>query len=120
MVTVAVDFDDTLVCYDEHGGMYPAPNARESLLRLRKMGCKVIIYTCRTTVARSKGSLESEIDFISNVLEEFDFHYDEIFIGDKLIADIYIDDRAVPYRGDWDDTADQCERIIEYKEKNTS
>ena len=120
MVTVAVDFDDTLVSYDEIGQMYPSPGARKSLLRLKSMGCKIIIYTCRTTVARSQGNLEDEVEFIAGILEQFDFYYDEIFIGDKLIADIYIDDRAVPYKGDWRETTDQCAEIVGSKAKKTS
>jgi len=112
MITVAVDFDDTLVCYDDQGKMYPAPGARESLKRLKNLGCKVIIHTCRTTEARERGNLNEEISFIARTLEQFDFFYDDIFIGSKLIADIYVDDRAVSYNGDWKETTTECSKRI--------
>jgi len=65
-------------------------------------------------------NLEDAIQFIEKNLEEFDFHYNEIFIGDKLIADIYIEDRAVPYQGNWRKTLHQCEIRINCLNKITS
>ena len=102
MITVAVDFDDTLV-FQEDGVIHPVQGAREAMQKLRDMGCRIIIYTCRTGIASREDFLPEEIHFIEQALEKFGIEYDEIFIGEKLIADFYIDDRAIEFRGDWGD-----------------
>lgn len=103
MAVIAVDFDNTLI-ESEDGYYYALPGAKESLRRLREDGHKIIIYTCRTGIAAADGQLSQEIEFIKRCLAEFDIEYDEIFLGEKLIANIYIDDRAVSYEGDWEET----------------
>jgi phosphoglycolate phosphatase-like HAD superfamily hydrolase len=106
MAIIAVDFDSTLV-ESEDGYYYPVDGAREALQRMKDDGHKIIIYTCRTGIAAADGRLQEEIEFIKHCLAQFELEYDDIFLGEKLIANIYVDDRAVAFEGDWQDTLDQ-------------
>jgi hypothetical protein len=103
MAIIAVDFDNTLVD-SEDGDVFPVPGAAESLRRLRQEGHRIIIHTCRTGIASAQGELSDEIKFIEQCLQKFGMEYDEIYIGEKLVAHIYIDDRAVAFEGDWRET----------------
>lgn len=101
MARIAIDFDDSLVGIGDDGEVYPIPGAREQLQALRSDGHAIVIYTCRITIARRDGRLAEELAELEDMLAAFDLQYDEIYIGDKLIADAYVDDRAIPFRGDW-------------------
>jgi hypothetical protein len=103
MAIIAVDFDNTLVD-SEDGEVVPVPGAAESLSRLRQEGHYIIIHTCRTGIASAQGELSDEVRFIEQCLRRFGMDYDEIHVGEKLVAHIYIDDRAVAYEGDWGET----------------
>ncbi len=104
MATVAVDFDNTLVAEDSEGNIEPVVGAREAMLALSELGHKIIIHTCRTTEALEANRLHEEVAFIEEVLTNFGIPFDQIFVGPKLIADAYIDDRAIEFRGDWPET----------------
>lgn len=98
---IAVDFDGTLVDYDETGAAFPVPGAREAMEALRSQGAYLVIHTCRTTIARQKRRLDQELNFIAETLDAFGIPFDEIYPGDKMVADVYIDDRAISYSGTW-------------------
>lgn len=116
MFTIAVDFDNTLIERDENGVFFPIPGAAEAMQRLRKKGCRIVIYTCRTGIAAKNRSLMEEISFIENKLTEHNIVFDDIFLGEKMVADFYIDDRAIPYRGSWQETLNDTERNIDLLE----
>ncbi len=113
MFTIAVDFDNTLIERDENGFFLPAPGAAEAMQRLREKGCRIVIYTCRTGIAAKNRSLTEEITFIESMLTEHNIVFDDIFLGEKMIADFYIDDRAIPYRGDWQEAITEAEKSID-------
>jgi hypothetical protein len=100
---IAVDFDETLVDYTADGEPVPMPGAADAMAELRAKGFHLVVHTCRTTIARENGTLPEELGFIADTLDAFGIVFDEIWEGDKMIADLYIDDRAIPFRGDWDD-----------------
>ena len=102
-VRIAIDFDGTLVTQNSDGEFYPISGAKEALEILAAQGCQIIIHTCRTGIAWRDGYLNEEIELIKNTLNRFSIPFHEIFAGDKLIADRYIDDRSVPYKGDWEE-----------------
>ena len=83
--TIAVDFDGTL-CKNR----YPAigdPNMRliQSLIQNRKDGDKVVLFT-----SREGHLLSAAVEFCRRHGLEFDAVF-----GGKVIANIYIDDKAV-------------------------
>ncbi len=103
MLTIAVDFDGTIV---EH--KYPAigkeiPFAIETLKRLQEEdGCLLILWTCR------RGELLQEaVEYCrSRGLEFYAVNRDFPEESDdepryKVVADIYIDDRNVGGLPDW-------------------
>lgn len=113
MFTIAVDFDNTLIERDDNGLFSAVPGAAEAMQRLKGKGCRIVIYTCRTGIAANNRSLNAEISFIETMLSEHNIAFDEIFLGEKLIADFYIDDRAIPFRGDWQKTVNESEKCID-------
>ncbi len=108
---IAVDFDGTLVMQDSNGDFYPTIGAKEALDSLVAQGFHIIIHTCRTGIAWREGYLSEELELIKNTLDRFSIPFHEIFAGDKVIADTYIDDRSVPYRGDWEAVISEFNRL---------
>lgn len=95
---IAVDFDGTLC-----SNMYPRIGVEnlfliETLKKLKKEGCKLILWTCR-----KNEYLDAAIHWCQDFGLEFDTvnenlpEYIEYFGGDcrKIFADMYIDDRSV-------------------------
>jgi len=101
--TVAVDFDKVIFTHDswqghEHYGDL-INGARESMIELRKMGFKIMIWTTR-----------DQTDLIAEACKKYEIPYDYInqnpnqppeINPSKPVADYYIDDRAV-YFQTWD------------------
>jgi hypothetical protein len=113
VAVVAVDFDNTIFQEDDQGNLELVPEAREALEELRSQGHHIVIHTCRTTVARELGRLTKELAWLEETLARHDVAYDEIHAGDKMIADAYVDDRAVAFRGDWSRTLSELENHLE-------
>lgn len=101
MLTIAIDFDGTLVDEDDQGFYHLIPGSREALLDMRARGYRIVIHTCRTGIASSEGRLGQELAVIRQTLDHFSVPYDEIFVGEKMVADFYIDDRAIAFDGNW-------------------
>jgi len=106
MAIIAVDFDETLITKDENGFLIPVDGAQDAMCRLKAKGHRILIHTCRIGIARQEGSITDEIELVTQVLNQYQIPYDQIFLGEKLVADLYIDDRAVVFDGDWDQTVD--------------
>ena len=102
---LAVDFDGVISSYSGWNGLgrfgEPVEHCRTSLQALQNMGWDIIIFTTRG-------------DDIKEVERYLNFHripYDKINenmesspenVSDrKVLADVYLDDRAVTFNGDW-------------------
>ncbi len=103
-LTIVVDLDDTLIQYSESEGLSPIPGAAQALKELRSQGHRIVIYTCRFYIARTKGKLKEESLFVMQLLNDFGIEFDELHLEDKPIADYYIDDRAIQFKGNWQET----------------
>ncbi len=110
---IAVDFDGTLFDLGQDGHLHLIPGAKEALKDLRMQGHRIVIYTCRTGIAHKHGKLMQEVSFIKKILNSHDLEYDEIFMGEKIVADVYVDDRAVPFAGDWNEAFRKIEKHID-------
>lgn len=103
--TICIDFDGVLHDYsngfqgkDVFGDMIP--NADDGTQVLHEKGWKIIIYTTRPkTAALEKWLKDHKIayDYINENPDQPDDSK-----GGKLIADIYLDDRGMTFRGRWD------------------
>jgi ribonucleotide monophosphatase NagD (HAD superfamily) len=86
-MVIAIDFDGTLVQGDK-----ALPGAKEAVNILREAGHKVMIFSCNGN------------DWVRRVLEKNDMVVDYIWEAGKPICDLYIDDRAIQFKGDWKET----------------
>jgi hypothetical protein len=112
---IAVDFDSTIAHYTVFKGVKdfgdPIQSASWALKSFRELGAMVVIHTCR-----------KEIDALKKWLRENDIPWDHINFSPrneeydlgpyKIHADIYIDDKAICFRGEWPDTYRQ---VINFK-----
>lgn len=98
--TVCIDLDGTLCrsMVGDYAAAVPVPGAREALRQLRRDGWTVLIHT-----ARHFNHWTTTRDW----LEQHGFEYDQIVYG-KPPARFYVDDRAIPFEGDWTQT---CKRL---------
>ena len=104
VITIAVDFDGTLFHEDSEGSLHPVPGAVEAMEELSRRNYRVVIHSCRTGIASEQGRLANEIQFIDRALRKFHIPFDEIYTGPKMVADLYVDDRAIPFTGNWEQT----------------
>ena len=94
--TVAVDLDGVL---REIRGDAPLPGAANFLYDLRDRGYKVVVYTARKPLE----AVRTWLDGIG--AEEF------AVTDSKPVAVAYVDDRALPFAGDYAATLDALERF---------
>lgn len=98
-MVIAIDFDGTLV-----NGKVALPGAREAINILREKGHQIIIFSCNGK------------DWIERVMRDNDMRYDYISEGThKPVAHVYIDDRGIGFRGDWEATLKEVEQIAGFK-----
>jgi len=114
--TVAVDLDGTLASmydkFDPKKIEKPRPGAKKSMQRFRDEGYQIIINTVR-----------GDKKLVRSWLEEHDIPFDHINenpdqpedASDKVVADLYLDDRAVDARRAWKTVADETIKRIEKK-----
>lgn len=101
--TICIDFDGVIAQYQEWQGEdkfgAPVPGVQSALSTLRKQGYRVIIFTTREVT-----------DGLKEYLKENKIEYDYINENPgqpknsnhgKPIADLYVDDRTVCFRGNW-------------------
>jgi hydroxymethylpyrimidine pyrophosphatase-like HAD family hydrolase len=86
---IAVDWDGTLVDRNQDW----LPDAEWALGKMVKAGWKVTVLSCRASFPTGKASIERKLD------ESF---LSAIEVTDKKPqADVYLDDKALRFNGDW-------------------
>jgi HAD superfamily hydrolase (TIGR01662 family) len=105
---IAVDFDGTLVTTNDYDEFEMIPDAAKSVQKLMDEGYRIVIHTSRMGIAARHGRLDEEIELVEGALRRFRIPYDEIYVGKKFVADLYIDDRNVAYNGDWNECVKLC------------
>lgn len=106
---VCIDIDGTLCeirqAHQTYADVQPLPGAIEQLKAMRKAGYYIILAT-----ARHMKTCDSNVGMVIarqgktllQWLEDHQIEYDEIWFG-KPNADLYIDDRALRFDGNWHD-----------------
>jgi len=104
---IAVDFDSTVSHYNGWRGVgvfgQQIKSVAWALGQFKKLGAIVVIWTCRR-----------ETNLVTKYLEENRIPFDYVNFSPrnkefklspkKIAADIYIDDKAINFSGEWKDT----------------
>lgn len=102
--TVCVDLDFTL-CACETGSYadaVPVPGAADALAEIRRAGWFVVIYTARHF---------NHWRITTEWLVANGFEYDQLVFG-KPPARFYIDDRAIPFEGNWTAVSERLRTVL--------
>ena len=100
---VLLDFDGTL-CLDscDRAPTTPPPRGAAKLIRgLKAVGHEIIVFSCRanSSMPGNYRARQAERE-VRGYLEKFSIPFDSI-ITTKPHADVVIDERALPFDGDW-------------------
>lgn len=99
-----IDFDGTCcdMKYPEIGD--PKPGVKEALTKIREMGFEIHIFSCRTNPEVTKYLIDriQQVRLMEEFLDKYEIPYDKVLNENKPLARVYIDDRAIGYRGDWE------------------
>lgn len=118
--TVCIDIDGTLVHYDEwKGEQYfgsMIDGASSATRKLHEKGWYIIIFSTRSNKNYiSKFLIENKVEFDS--INE-NPNQPENAKGGKPIADVYVDDRALCFKGDWEQTVEDVLNFNSWEEMN--
>jgi hypothetical protein len=113
-----------LVCVDVDGTIFARAEfpyvgrliegAREALSELRRRGYKVVIWSGRNSSLVNTPLVRSvSLNLVKVALDVNGIEYDAIDYGEagKIPCEIYIDDRAIGFRGDWGAVLEEVERL---------
>ncbi len=121
---IAVDFDGVLHGYSQgwgDGTIYdpPVPGAAEAMKKLKEAGHTLYIFSTRTNPIFRKKK-EDSVDqkkLMEEWMKEHNIPFDKVWTFGKPMADLFIDDRAVGFRGKWEDT---LQEVADFKVWNRS
>ena len=111
---IAIDFDGVIHEYSKgwNGGeIYDPPvvGAKEALEALKAKGHTLYLFTTRTnTMFRKKDEPDQKV-MIEEWMKRNEIPFDKIWTFGKPMADLFIDDRALSFKGDWKDTLEQVD-----------
>jgi len=113
MSVIILDVDGTLLEYDHYTAYQfgdPMPGVREFLKEMKAQGHTIRLQTTRCDIER---------DDLLRHLEHYDLarFIDDVQCGGKLCGEVYIDDRAVRFAGDWNGVMLDMVKLLREKGK---
>ena len=113
MSVIILDLDGCLFQYDHYTAFQfgdPMPGVRAFLEEMQARGHTIRLQTTRADIERDA------------LLHHLDWHnlaylIDDVQCGGKLCGEVYIDDRAVRFAGDWNDVEVEMGLILREKGK---
>jgi histidinol phosphatase-like enzyme len=117
--TIIVDFDGTITTEikKENGPSDMGPpkeGVQEALQRLKDLGYKIQIHSCRTATYWGDRDSEKQILLMREYLAQYNIPYDGIITdpnSNKPRAKYYIDNRAIRFEDNWDEIVDRIENL---------
>jgi len=114
-----VDFDDTICNPAKPWPAVGTPKkgARAALQKIRDMGFEIHILSCRTDSSVYKYPIDrqEQVRKMEAYLDENEIPYDVVLNKDKPVAHVYIDDRGIGFRDDWEDVVKELENMEDVK-----
>jgi hypothetical protein len=120
---IALDFDGVIHEYSKGwngGAIYdpPVKGTKEALEALKAAGHHIMIFTTRTnTTFRKKDEPDQKL-LIEEYMKKHELPYDKIWTFGKPMADIFIDDRAIKFEGNWQETVEQVRVFKVWNERS--
>lgn len=110
---VCVDFDGTIATKVDHPATLGdlIPGAQQGMAALMNQGYRVSIWTARQSDPDRPDDWQDEI---SKFMQEEGISYTDIFVGNKPSADVFIDDHAVWFDGNWQGIPQQVANMIDH------
>jgi hypothetical protein len=123
-LTIAIDFDGVLHRYSHgfgDGTIYdpPVEGSAEALQALKAQGHKLYIFSVRTNKIYHKDAADQE-QKMKDWLQKYQIPFDRIWSFGKPLADIYIDDRAIGFRGNWQNTLQEVATFEIWNKPNSN
>ena len=106
---IIIDFDNTIAKPYKYPLMgQPFVGVKDALQRFRDAGHTIAIHSCRNSkdVYDRESMRVEQTRLIASYMNRHGLPYDEIIEFSKPVADVYIDDRAMRFGGEWSDIAD--------------
>ena len=109
---IAIDFDGVIHEYSKgwsDGTIYDPPVAgvKEALDALKASGHYLMIFTTRTNKIFRKKEGDDQEKVMKEWLVKHEIPFDKIWTFGKPMADIFVDDRAIQFRGKWEETINE-------------
>lgn len=114
---IAIDFDGVIHGYSKgwsDGTIYdpPVPGVKEAMEKLKSEGHYLLIFSTRTNkIFRKKDEQQDQEKLMKEWMLEHGIPFDKVWTFGKPMADIYIDDRAIQFRGDWQETLGDIQKF---------
>lgn len=121
---LAIDFDAVLHSYSDgwrDGTPYdkPVEGAKEALTELINLGYHVLIYSTRTNHDLVESDDVDRVKDITDYLNKHSIPYSEIYTGNgKPKFTVTVDDRALTFKGDWNETLEQIKTFKTWNRPN--
>ena len=86
---------------------------KEALQKIKEMGFEIHIFSCRTNHEVTKYPIDRmhQVRLMEEFLDKHEIPYDKVLNENKPLARIYIDDRAIGFREDWEKVIKEMETI---------